>query len=80
MNLDPCREIFFRCDRIDLMEKTDEELLFQLQQLQNCRNLTNNDLLELEILRKWYDYRSWIASPETHQEKKQQSVQLQIPT
>ncbi len=80
MNLDPCREIFFRCDRIDLMEKTDEELQFQLEQLRNGQSLTDNELLELEILCKWHDYRNWIALSKTGKEKKQQLVQLQMPT
>jgi len=80
MNLDPCREIFFRCDRIDLMEKTDEELQCQLEQLRNRQSLTDNELLELEILCKWYDYRDWIALSKTGKEKKQQLVQLQVPT
>ena len=80
MNLDPCREIFFRCDRIDLMEKTDEELQLQLEQLRNCQSLTDNELLELEILCKWHDYRNWIALSKTGKEKKQQLVQLQVPT
>ena len=80
MNLDPCREIFFRCDRIDLMEKTDEELQFPLEQLRNCQSLTDNELLELEILCKWHDYRDWIALSKTGKEKKQQLVQLQVPT
>ena len=80
MNLDPCREIFFRCDRIDLMEKTDEELQFQLEQLRNCQSLTDNELLELEILCKWHDYRNWIALSKMGKEKKQQLVQLQVPT
>ena len=80
MNLDPCREIFFRCDRIDLMEKTDEELQCQLEQLRNCQSLTDNELLELEILCKWHDYRDWIALSKTGKEKKQQLVQLQVPT
>lgn len=79
MNLAPCREVFFRCNRIDLMERTDGELLLQLKQLRNREHLTNDELLELEILCKWYDYHSWIASPKTHKDKAPQLIQLRMP-
>jgi len=80
MNLAPCREVFFRSDRIDLMDKTDEELQFRLKQLRTSENLADNELLELEILCKWYEYHSWIESAKSGAEKKQQLIQLQVPT
>ena len=80
MNLDPCREVLFRSDRIDLMDKTDEELRSRLKQLRTSENLADNELLELEILCKWYEYHSWIESAKSGAEKKQQLIQLQVPT
>ena len=79
MNLDPCREVFFRSDRIDLMDKTDEELRSRLKQLRTSENLADNELLELEMLCKWYEYHSWIESAKSGAEKKQQIRTKKIP-